>query len=71
MVEKTAAEKAAEAAKLARKANHSRIFIAVGDVLEFETAAKAEKYLNAEGAPQAYAVIRGKRINRSTKVTLR
>lgn len=72
--EKTAAEKLAadKAAALAvKKARSSKIFVAVGDIHEFETAAKAEKFLNAEGAPQAYAVIRGKRINRSTKVTLR
>jgi hypothetical protein len=72
--EKTAAEKAAaekEAEKAAKKARARKIFIVVGDIHEFETPAKAEKFLNTEGAPQAYAVIRGNRINRSTKVSLR
>ena len=56
------------------KKGSSRIFIATGPVYEFETAAKAEKFLNGGGetpAPAEYAVIRGKRIGTSKKVSLR
>src|SRR5438132_221247 len=52
------------------KKGASRIFIATGQVYEFETAAKAEKFLNGGGdvpAPADYAVLRGKRIGTSKK----
>jgi hypothetical protein len=54
-----------------KKKGGSRIFIAIGEVHEFETAAKAEKFLNGDGAPATYAVLRGKRIGTSKKVSLR
>lgn len=62
-----------DAAPAAKKGS-SRIFIATGPVYEFETTAKAEKFLNGGGetpAPAEYAVIRGKRIGTSKKVSLR
>jgi hypothetical protein len=51
--------------------NASKVFIVVGTVHEFETPNKAEKFLNAEGAPTEYSVLRGKRIGTSKKVSLR
>lgn len=51
--------------------NASKVFIVTGQVHEFETPAKAEKFLNAEGAPADYSVLRGKRIGTSKKVSLR
>jgi len=68
----TATGNGAAAEKKAR--NASKIFIAVGQVYEFETSAKAEKFLNGGGdvpAPAEYAVLRGKRIGTSKKVSLR
>ncbi len=59
----------AAAEKKAR--NASKVFIVTGTVHEFETPAKAEKFLNAEGAPSDYSVLRGKRIGTSKKVSLR
>jgi len=59
----------AAAEKKAR--NASKVFIVTGTVHEFETPAKAEKFLNAEGAPAEYSVLRGKRIGTSKKVSLR
>jgi len=63
------AEKAA--AKAERLAKSKKIFIVVGEVHEFETPAKAEKFLNAQGAPETYAVLRGLRVGANKKVTLR
>ncbi len=65
----TEAEKAA--AKAERQAKAKKIFIVVGEVHEFETAAKAEKFLNATDAPATYTVLRGLRIGASKKVSLR
>jgi hypothetical protein len=65
----TEAEKAA--AKEERLAKSKKIFIVVGEVHEFATPAKAEKYLNTAGAPENYAVIRGLRVGANKKVTLR
>ncbi len=58
-----------DAAKKER--NGSKVYVVVGTVHEFESVNKAEKFLNAEGAPTDYAVIRGKKISKSTKVSLR
>jgi hypothetical protein len=65
----TATGSGAAAEKKAR--NASKVFIVTGTVHEFETPAKAEKFLNAEGAPADYSVLRGKRIGTSKKVSLR
>lgn len=54
-----------------KERNGSKIYVAVGAVHEFESINKAEKFLNAEGAPAEYAVLRGKRIGTSKKVSLR
>ena len=65
----TEAEKAA--AKAERLAKASKVFIAVGTIHEFDSVNKAEKFLNADGAPTDYSVLRGKRIGTSKKVSLR
>lgn len=49
----------------------SKIFVTVGTVYEFDTVSKAEKFLNEDNAPAEFTVLRGKRIGRSTKVSLR
>lgn len=48
-----------------------KIFVVVGDVYEFDSAVKAEKFLNGEDSPKEYAVLRGNRIGISQKVSLR
>lgn len=55
----------------ASKGPGSKIYVSTGPVLEFDTVAKAEKYLNGPDAPSDYAVLRGKRIGTSKKVSLR
>lgn len=54
-----------------KKKGDSRIFIVVGEVHEFESSAKAEKFLNGEGAPTQYSVLRGKKLKTNNKVSLR
>ena len=54
-----------------KERNGSKVYVVVGTVHEFESVNKAEKFLNAEGAPTDYSVIRGKKISKSTKVSLR
>jgi hypothetical protein len=54
-----------------KERNGSKVYVVVGTVHEFESVNKAEKFLNGEGAPTDYAVIRGKKISKSTKVSLR
>lgn len=71
--DKPATANTTEAAPAVKKGS-SRIFIATGPVHEFETTAKAEKFLNGGGetpAPADYVVLRGKRIGTSKKVSLR
>lgn len=51
--------------------NPNKIFIVVGQVHEFETPAKAEKFLNGDDAPTEYAVLRGKRVGSKKRVSLR
>jgi ABC-type branched-subunit amino acid transport system substrate-binding protein len=72
--EMTEEEKAA--AKAERLAKARKIFIVVGDlntdnILEFPTAAQAEKFLNGKDSPAVYSVLRGNRIGTSKKVSLR
>lgn len=55
----------------AKSRNPNKIIIVVGEVYEFDTNAKAEKFLNAENAPKGYVVIRGKLINTRKKIALR
>lgn len=70
--DKPAAGNGAAAAAAEKKQRGARkVYVVVGQVHEFETVAKAEKFLNAEGAPADYTVLRGNRIARSTKVSLR
>lgn len=54
-----------------KERNGSKVYVVVGTVHEFESVNKAEKFLNGEGAPTDYAVVRGKKISKSTKVSLR
>lgn len=54
-----------------KERNGSKVFVVTGTLNEFETINQAEKFLNAEGAPAEYVVLRGKRIGTSKKVSLR
>ncbi len=65
----TGSNAGAEAAP--KKKGESRIYIVVGEVHEFESSAKAEKFLNGEGAPTQYSVLRGKKLKTNSKVSLR
>ena len=51
--------------------NRNKIYIVVGQIQEFATPAKAEKFLNSAGAPVEYSIIRGKQVTPNKKVTLR
>jgi hypothetical protein len=64
--ESGAAEETAQATRASRK-----VYIVVGEFHEFESASAAEKFLNGEGAPKNYAVLRGSRIGTSQKIHLR
>jgi hypothetical protein len=48
-----------------------KVYVVVGVVHEFDSANKAEKFLNGDGAPTEYTVLRGNRIGTSKKVSLR
>lgn len=48
-----------------------KVYVVVGTVHEFDSVNKAEKFLNATGAPSDYTVLRGNRIGTSKKVSLR
>jgi hypothetical protein len=48
-----------------------KVYVVVGQVHEFDSVNKAEKFLNADGAPAEYSVLRGNRIGTSKKVSLR
>lgn len=49
-----------------------RVYLVVGEILEFENAAAAEKFLNTDAsAPTDYSVIKGLKIERKNKVSLR
>lgn len=54
-----------------KKKSGNKLYIVVGQLHEFETFAQAEKFLNAEGAPTQYSVVRGKQMKSKQKVTLR
>jgi hypothetical protein len=58
-------------AAAAKNKNPNKLFVVVGEIHEFETSAKAEKFLNGEGAPTSFTVLRGKRISQRAKVSLR
>lgn len=61
------AEAEAEAAKKSRK-----VYIVVGTVLEFGNAAAAEKFLNQDAsAPKDFTVIKGSKIEKKQKTSLR
>lgn len=65
----TTAAATEEATQQAR--NSRKVFIVVGELHEFESSHTAEKFLNSEGAPKTYAVVRGSRIGTSQKIHLR
>lgn len=54
-----------------KKKSGNKLYIVEGKVHEFDTFAQAEKFLNAEGAPTQYSVLRGKQMKSKQKVTLR
>ena len=54
-----------------KKKGSSKLFVVVGEVHEFDTFAQAEKFLNADDAPAAYSVLRGKKMKSKQKVSLR
>jgi len=55
-----------------KRASKKRVFVAVGEVYEFETVNQAEKFLNGPEAPTGeYAVLRGTRTRTSKRVSLR
>ena len=69
---KPADNKPAEGGEAAKKVRGSkRVFIVVGQIHEFETTSKAEKFLNGEGAPTEYTVLKGVRVGTNKKVSLR
>lgn len=51
--------------------NTKKIYVVIGEIVEFETVAKVEKYLNSEGAPAEFTLLRGQRIKPRQKVSLR
>lgn len=51
--------------------NPNKLFIVTGEVHSFDTFAQAEKFLNGEGAPASYSVLRGKQMKSKQKVSLR
>lgn len=67
----TPAPAPAEGATAEEKKDRNKLYIVVGQVHEFETFAQAEKFLNADGAPTQYSVLRGKPLQSKQKVTLR
>ena len=54
-----------------RQNTRRKIAVVVGEMHLFDTVAKAEKFLNAEGAPTAYSVFRVEPIGTNKKVSLR
>ncbi len=62
---------AGDADKDEKDANRSKLYIVVGEVHEFSTAAQAEKFLNQPGAPAKFQVLRGKRVESKQRVSLR
>ena len=57
----------AEAKRTARK-----VYIVTGDIREFKNAAEAEKFLNADpSAPKEFTVIKGLKVEKKQKVSLR
>lgn len=51
--------------------NPNKIYVVVGQVHEFETTAKAEKFLNGDDSPTEYTVLRGKKFATKKRVSLR
>jgi hypothetical protein len=54
-----------------KAANRSKVYIVVGDVHEFATAAQAEKFLNQPDAPKKFTVLRGHKVESKQRVSLR
>lgn len=71
--DKTDADKAeGDESEADKKERVSRkVYVAVGEIKEFDSARLAEKFLNSPEAPSSYAVIRGNRIDTKKKVSLR
>lgn len=54
-----------------KKRNGTKIYVIVGTVHEFDTASKAEAFLNGKDAPASYTTLRGKPLATEKRLTLR
>lgn len=70
---KTEAAKPAEKTEgEAPKRESRKVYIVVGEIREFKNAAEAEKFLNTDPtAPKDFAVIKGLKVEKKQKVSLR
>lgn len=67
-----ATDAAAPAATDAEPKERQRVYIVVGQVHEFKNASEAEKFLNKDpAAPKDFVVIKGKKVEKKAKVSLR
>ena len=67
-----ATDAAAPAATDAEPKERQRVYIVVGQVHEFKNASEAEKFLNKDpSAPKEFVVIKGKKVEKKAKVSLR
>lgn len=48
-----------------------KVYIVTGETKEFKNAAEAEKFLNSDGAPRDFTVIKGLKVEKKQKVSLR
>jgi len=54
-----------------KAANRSKVFIVIGEVHEFPTAAAAEKFLNQPNGPTKFSVLKGHKVESKQRVSLR
>lgn len=67
-----ATDAAATAATDAEPKERQRVYIVVGTIHEFKNASEAEKFLNKDpAAPKEFVVIKGKKVEKKAKVSLR
>lgn len=67
-----ATDAAAPAATDAEPKERQRVYIVGGQVHEFKNASEAEKFLNKDpAAPKDFVVIKGKKVEKKAKVSLR
>jgi len=48
-----------------------KVYVVTGPIHEFDSTAKAEKFLNSAGSPTEYTVLKGSKVGTSKKVSLR